>query len=153
MSDRLLLCPPTRSAKVRGQDPKGSGWWGASRDGGARRHEGLDWLAEPGEDVLWPCEGVLLNLGYAYDGNYHYRIIDVDAGPALVRLYYATTDLELGSRGGRGEVIGTCQDISARYGGGSGGMLNHVHMAVILKGLHTGTSRDVAVNPWLFLVI
>jgi murein DD-endopeptidase MepM/ murein hydrolase activator NlpD len=54
---------------MREHDAYGEGEFGASRDGGARRHEGVDYDATPGQAVVAPISGFVSKIGYAYAGD------------------------------------------------------------------------------------
>src|SRR5690606_26576081 len=53
---------PTGQAP-RIHDSYGSGAFGASRDGGSRHHEGVDYTAQAGQDVRAPISGFVTKIG------------------------------------------------------------------------------------------
>ncbi len=56
----LIIRPPVNPWRgTRGTDSWGSGVFGASRDGGARQHLGLDFIAVVGDDVCAPITGTV----------------------------------------------------------------------------------------------
>jgi len=67
---------PTHGA-VRGDDAFGSGHFGARRDGGKRKHEGVDYVVAPGAAVRAPIGGRVVKLGYAYRGVGGFRVVEI----------------------------------------------------------------------------
>jgi len=111
---------------VRGIDAFGSGDFGAGRDAGKRRHEGVDYVAEVGAAVRAPISGEVVRLGYAYRGAGGLRSVDIFNAETKVtaRLLYVAPSVEIGDVVVAGEEIGVAQDLSARYPG----ITNHVHV-------------------------
>ena len=116
---------PTHGA-MRGGDVFGSGDFGASRDGGKRRHEGVDYVIAPGAPVHSPIAGEVARLGYAYRGEGGYRIVEIVNSETKIkaRVLYVAPSVEVGDVVVAGEEIGTAQDLNARYPG----ITNHVHV-------------------------
>jgi len=112
---------------VRGDDVYGAGAFGASRGGGARRHRGADYIAEPGEIVRAPIAGVVQRIGFAYRGDERYRYVELSDASAqrAVRVLYVGPLVELGAVVRAGDPIGRAQDLSVRY---PRGITNHVHV-------------------------
>ena len=112
---------------LRGEDVYGAGAFGASRGGGARRHRGADYIAEPGEVVRAPIAGVVQRIGFAYRGDERYRYVELTSEDRTrdVRVLYVGPLVELGALVRAGEPIGRAQDLSARY---PRGITNHVHV-------------------------
>lgn len=111
---------------MREHDAYGEGEFGASRDGGARRHEGVDYDATPGQDVVAPISGFVSKIGYAYAGDTDLKFVEV-TNPALgyvARVFYVDPSVELGQAVRVGGVVGTAHSLQARY---PGGMTNHIH--------------------------
>ncbi len=69
-----VICPK------RTPDAFGSGDFGASRDGGARTHNGQDYSAVPGSTVLSPVAGKVMKLGYPYGDDLSYRYVEIKDG-------------------------------------------------------------------------
>ncbi len=59
-------CTPTDFGDVRGRDRFGRGDYGVSRDGGARIHEGADFITTPGQDIQAPIDDVVTRVVYPY---------------------------------------------------------------------------------------
>src|SRR4029079_5685517 len=53
---------PTGQA-MREHDGYGDGRFGASRDGGGREHEGVDYVADAGQEVRAPISGYVTRIG------------------------------------------------------------------------------------------
>jgi peptidoglycan LD-endopeptidase LytH len=116
---------PTHGA-VRDVDAFGSGHFGASRDGGKREHEGVDYVIAPGAVVHAPISGEVARLGYAYRGEGGYRVVEIVNSETKVkaRVLYVAPSVEVGDVVVAGQEIGTAQDLNARYPG----ITNHVHV-------------------------
>jgi len=111
---------------VRADDIFGSGEFGAIRDAGKRRHEGVDYVAAPGAVVHAPIAGEVSRLGYAYNGQGGYRVVEIvnSATKMKARVFYVSPSVEVGDVVAAGQEIGTAQDLSTRYPG----ITNHVHV-------------------------
>lgn len=142
--------PPTDYG-VRGTDPApwGSGAFGASRDGGARVHTGLDYLVPPGGNVYAVAGGVVVRIGLPYDPagpKGHYRLVEIASGPFLLRTLYVDPSVSEGTKVAVGELIGRAQDIARAYPNERGEftMSNHVHLDVRVRpeALAVGGSRS-----------
>ena len=128
----LTIAPP------RGRDAFGSGHFGAPR--GGRDHLGCDYACAVGTKVCSLTNGVVTKLGYAYSDDLSYRYVEVtDGGGYKHRYFYVSPMVLVNDRIYRTDVLGTAQDISARYDDNLRKMRNHVHYE-ILKG-------RVAVDP------
>ena len=62
---------------VRGEDSFGSGTFEASRDAGARKHHGVDFIAAPGAMVRAPIEGEVTRLGAVYRNSEQLRFVEI----------------------------------------------------------------------------
>lgn len=117
---------------AREHDAFGSGAFGASRDGGSRSHEGVDYVAVAGQDVDAPISGFVSRIGYAYPGDTHLRYVEI-TNPALdyaARAFYVAPTVELGQAVVLGQPIGKAESLQARYGG----ITDHVHLEIIKAG-------------------
>lgn len=116
---------PTHGA-VRAYDAFGSGQFGAIRDAGKRRHEGVDYVAAPGAEVHAPISGQIARLAYAYGGQGGYRVVEIVNPETKInaRVFYVAPTVEVGDVVVAGQVIGTAQDLNTRYPG----ITNHVHV-------------------------
>lgn len=119
---------PTGQAP-RDLDAYGSGHFGASRDGGARTHQGVDYIAEAGQAVLAPISGFVTKIGLAYAGDQQLRFVEID-NPALkvtARVFYVEPNVAVGQPVRLGTPVGLAQTLQARY---PGGITDHVHLEV-----------------------
>jgi len=115
---------------VRACDSFGCGGFGASRDGGSRRHMGTDFLATAGQDVLAPTSGTLtraVNRVYASDPRYTGFVLSGTSGFTMKGFYVATDPSLIGTHVTAGDVLGTAQDLGLKYPGIS----NHVHLQIM----------------------
>ncbi|MGA0607681.1 M23 family metallopeptidase [Phenylobacterium sp. VNQ135] len=116
----------------REHDAYGSGQFGASRDGGVRRHEGVDFIADAGQAVVAPISGYVTKIGYAYAGDGNLKFVEI-TNPALnleARAFYVDPDVEVGDTVHVGQPIGEAHTLQRKY---PGGMTNHVHLELVDK--------------------
>ena len=149
MPHKLQLFQPLIHG-VREADDFGMGHFGAPR--GRRIHKGIDYLAAAGERVMCPCDGVIRRIGQCYGNTPEYKLVEINAGPAWVRVLYVDPDVFVGDEVLAGDTLGYAQDIAARYGEG---MDNHVHLDVqltnsILVGNGRLPDEPIWVDPRLF---
>lgn len=114
----------------RGHDAYGDGEFGARRDGGARRHEGVDFEARAGQTVDAPISGFVTRIGYAYPGDMRLTFVEI-TNPALkyaARVFYVTPKVAVGQAVAVGQPIGAAHSLQAKY---PGGMTDHVHLEII----------------------
>jgi murein DD-endopeptidase MepM/ murein hydrolase activator NlpD len=117
--------------RERGHDPFGSGEFGASRDGGLRRHEGVDVEAIPGQVVEAPIAGYVSKIGYAYaDSDLRFVEITNRRTRFKARVFYVGPSVVPGERVSLGEKIGRAESLQARYAG----ITDHVHLEVMAPG-------------------
>ena len=119
----------------RGHDAYGEGEFGASRDGGQRRHEGVDFRADAGQAVEAPISGYVTKIGYAYPGDQTLKFVEI-TNPALhyaARVFYVDPQVEVGDAVAVGRLIGTASSLQRKY---PGGMTNHVHLEVVDRAKH-----------------
>lgn len=117
---------PTGQAP-RTEDAYGYGHFGASRDSGSRDHEGVDWKANPGQDVVAPISGYVTKIGQAYAGDADLKFVEI-TNPALgyvARVFYLNPSVQVGDSLRLGQAIGSAHSLQDKY---PGGMTDHVHM-------------------------
>jgi murein DD-endopeptidase MepM/ murein hydrolase activator NlpD len=114
-------------------DSAGKGHFGAPR--GTRKHQGYDLLATAGQDVHFNLDGYkVLKIGNAYANTAKYKSLHLQkASGDIVKLLYVKAAVKVGDIITPGELVGEAQDIAAKWGGG---MLNHIHVEVIINGEH-----------------
>ena len=116
---------------VRGCDSQGCGEFNARR--GSRLHQGTDYIAAPGQDVLAVNSGKITKIGYPYGDDLSYRYIQIDSADGYqIREFYVTPTegLSLGSSVSAGQVIGTAQSLQHRYPN----ITNHIHIEIRSNG-------------------
>lgn len=116
---------PTQS-RVRTHDAYGDGCFGASRDGGRRRHQGADYVAHVGDIVRAPIAGEVTQIGTAYGRNSGLRFVELRDPKTQVRarVFYISPNVRRGDFVIAGDEIGQAQDLQRRYSG----ITNHVHV-------------------------
>lgn len=92
---------------VAGKRSNIGSFWGASRDGGKRRHEGIDIFARKGTAVLALTDGVISYRGSTARGG---KVLWLNSNHHPWSAYYAHLDKQLVKEGQavrKGQVIGT----------------------------------------------
>jgi len=118
---------------IRGTDKFGCGAFGAPRDGGTRKHAGVDIVTVDGEPFLSLNEGTVNKLGYVYKGNFTFRYVEVrSANGELWRYFYVKPSVELGIKIHIGSKLGETQSLKFKYPG----ITPHVHFEIIKDGQH-----------------
>ena len=116
------------------EDAGGSGKFGASRDGGRRRHKGKDFINPVGGKVSSPVSGEITKIGFPYADDLSFRYVEItDEDNNKHRLFYVKPDADI-KRGGRvtkGDLVGKSQDVAKRYR--SLGVKNHIHYEILNK--------------------
>lgn len=122
---------------IRGTDSWGSGVFGASRDGGSRVHQGLDFVTVVGDAIHAPITGIVMGIGYAYEdanlGSISIRGKNEYDGWFVQLLYVMRiAGLGMASRVEVGDPIGQAQDVAgywrSKKPGHVGDMQNHLHL-------------------------
>lgn len=119
--------------EARAHDAYGEGEFGARRDGGSRRHEGVDFVAQAGQPVVAPISGYVSKIGYAYPGDQTLKFVEV-TNPALkyaARVFYVVPRVQVGDAIAMGSPIGAAHTLQQKY---PGGMTDHVHLEIIDRG-------------------
>ena len=126
--------------EARGHDAYGYGEFGTRRDGGARRHEGVDFVADAGQEVVAPISGFVTKIGYAYAGDQDLRFVEI-TNPALhrtARVFYVRPTVDVGDAVAVGRPIGRARTLQDKY---PAGMTDHVHLELMD---HVGRRFDAA---------
>ena len=107
-------------------DPKGSGWYRSKR--GKRLHAGLDFLCVPTQNVVAPISGTVTRKVIVYRGDSRWTGVEIVGPKGKVKLFYVKPRVGIiGAHVHEGDVIGTAQDISVKYGPE---MKPHVHLEI-----------------------
>lgn len=131
MSNRPLG-PILQKKMLLRKDSLGSGWFAASRSGGKRKHNGMDFVCEKGEPVLSPIDGKVTRGTQVYKDDKVYRGIVIQGSNGYeVKIFYMTMTVAPGESIQKGQVIGVCQAISEKY---SPKMKNHLHLELRIDG-------------------
>ncbi len=96
----------TLSFPVSGKSKIGS-FWGDKRDGGKRRHEGIDIFARKGTPVVALCDGIIVSSGNTPRGG---KTLWLQSARFPWKAYYAHLDqkkVRAGQVVKKGQVIGT----------------------------------------------
>lgn len=109
-------------------DAQGSGAYGASRSG--HIHEGVDLLVSPGQAIRAPFAGVITRVAYPYASDLRWKGVEIAGAGAWdgyrAKIFYMEPQPGIvGQSVSPGQMIGTAQNISSKYGGG---MLDHIHV-------------------------
>jgi murein DD-endopeptidase MepM/ murein hydrolase activator NlpD len=115
---------------LRKTDAYGCGEFGARRDGGTRRHEGVDFMADAHQQLVAPISGYVTKIGFAYPGDSNLKFVEI-TNPALhyaARVFYIDPQVELGQAVHVGQPIGEHHTLERKY---PGGMTDHVHLEII----------------------
>lgn len=120
-----------------GQGPRlhdafGYGEFGASRDGGSRHHEGVDYTAVADQAVAAPISGFVTKIGYAYGNDTSLKFVEI-TNPAIgyvARAFYVDPGVVVGDAVRLGQTIGTVASLQSHYPG----ITDHVHLEVMKAG-------------------
>ena len=119
------IADPTGKAP-RGEDAYGEGRFHARRDGGEREHEGVDYVATPGQAVEAPISGYVTHIGFAYPDDQALKYVEIE-NPALkltARVFYVDPDVAVGQTVEVGREIGHAHSLQRRYRS----ITDHVHL-------------------------
>jgi hypothetical protein len=114
----------------RGTDAYGEGAFHAPRDGGGRRHEGVDYVATAGQAVEAPISGYVTCVGFAYRDDQTLKFVEIE-NPALkltARVFYVDPEVAVGDSVAVGHEIGHAHTLQRRY---RGGITDHVHLELV----------------------
>ena len=130
MSSALVSILPVM--KIR-KDASGDGHYGASRSGGTRPHNGVDLLVTKGQQVFAPFSGTITKQAYPYADDRKYTGIHLTRqdGVKLKVFYMLPKTGIIGKSVNAGDIIGTAQAISEKYGPP---MLDHIHLEIWKNG-------------------
>lgn len=98
---------PSLGFPVSGNKAKTGSFWGASRGGGSRRHEGIDIFAPKRTPVVASADGVVTGVK---EGGLGGKVVWLKIPDKNITLYYAHLDKQLVKEGQeikKGEAIGT----------------------------------------------
>ena len=126
--------------ELRDHDAFGYGQFGARRDGGAREHEGADYIGGAGQDVVAPISGEVTRMGLAYAGaDLKYVEITNPATGYEARVFYVHPSVAIGDKVAVGATIGTLHSLQSRYPG----ITDHVHLEVMQRGVRFDAAKVI----------
>ena len=126
------IANPTGKAP-RGEDAYGEGRFHARRDGGEREHEGVDYVATPGQSVVAPISGYVSKIGFAYPDDQTLRYVEIE-NPALhltAKVFYVDPKVAVGDAVAVGHAMGAAHTLQHRY---PLGITDHVHLELAQRG-------------------
>ena len=114
---------------IRGCDQQGCGYFGAKRKG--HKHEGIDYITTPFQDVPIPFDCVFQRIAKPYaDDNTLTGVFCQGIGrykDYSFKMFYVTPNIsKLNRELKKGQIIGHAQDITNKYKG----ITNHIHLQV-----------------------
>lgn len=118
-----MISPTKKSIRI---DSEGNGNYGTSR--GLRRHNGVDYLCEVGQDIYAPFPMIITRVAYPKSGS-KLSGIAWERGRSRGKMFYFKPDESLiGKKVKAGQVVGTAQSVSVDYGLPK--MQDHIHFQV-----------------------
>ena len=113
------------TSSLRETDKHGSGYFGAPR--GKKAHRGIDYAAYPGNFVHSCISGEVTKLGYPYGDDLSFKYVQVTDSKGLAyRFFYVEPSVRVGDLITEDDIIGTVQDLTARYEG----ITPHIHIEI-----------------------
>lgn len=105
-------------------DSKGLGHHGAPR--GHRKHDGVDLMCTPGQDILMPVAGIIARVSMPYKDDERWLGALIVNPRIEIKMWYFVPNL-LGMELKAGSVIGTAQNIGEKYEG----VTPHIHLRIV----------------------
>lgn len=120
------------------KDSGGDGNFQTSRTNEKGVHQGVDLSVTVGQPIYAPFDGLIVRkaIPYANDNRYSGLLLSGDFGQE-VKIFYINA-LKIGERVNRGELIGTAQNISAKY---TSNVTNHIHIEYRQDGILTDPTK------------
>ena len=109
--------------KIR-NDSKGLGHHGAPR--GHRKHNGVDLICIPGQDILMPVDGLIARVSMPYKNDDRWLGVYIISSRIEIKMWYFVPNL-LGMELKAGSVIGAAQNIGEKYEG----VTPHIHLRIV----------------------
>lgn len=135
-----IVTRPSLSFPVKGKDGRAiQSFWGAERDAGVRKHEGVDIFAPRGTPVLAGTKGTVTRVSTTPIGGKVVWLSDINQGQ---NLYYAHLDTQLvqpGQQVNIGDTLGLIGNT-----GNARGTVPHLHFGIYAFG-------QGAVDPFPFI--
>ena len=111
---------------IRGCDSQGCGHFGASR--GTRKHNGIDLVCIPGDEIQSPVNGRVTKIGWPYadKDKRHIRYAQVECSDYSFRIFYIKPMVEVGQLVSTNSVLGFSQELGGLYPG----ITEHCHFEI-----------------------
>ncbi|MBK9497796.1 MAG: hypothetical protein IPO06_00180 [Leptospiraceae bacterium] len=126
MKQVKLISPTGKS--VRLMDSFGSGLFNAPR--GNDKHNGIDFVCEPGQVIVSPVDGFVIRQAFPYSDKDFTGVLLGNDSLSLKMFYFIPDKKVLGSRVKQGDRLGIAQDISKRYSSKDRKMIPHIHLQI-----------------------
>jgi hypothetical protein len=109
-------------------DHFGSGLFNAPR--GKVKHNGVDFICEPGQVVVSPIDGTVIRKAFPY-ANKEYAGVLLENDFLSLKMFYFLPDKKiLGLKVKQGDRLGIAQDISKLYNSKAQKMIPHIHLQI-----------------------
>lgn len=138
MSTQKAFAKITNNFTFRGSDNYGSGTFGAPRDNGTRKHQGVDVITVPGQDIVSPIAGTVTRFPFPYGDDLRFTGIEIKNDAYTVKIFYVTPTVKIGTKVNKGTKIAVAQDLKSKY---PNGITNHAHFEV------RDTKTNELINP------
>ena len=130
-----------KTLKPRGIDDWGDGSFGAPRGKDKNKnpkfHKGIDYCADPGDEILAPIAGAVTKLGYPYTpkqgDKITYRYVEItDYAGRRHRIFYIDPTVGIEQHINLNTIIGISQDIAGKFHHkDKKPMINHIHYEIL----------------------
>lgn len=128
--EETFFFPPVDNSQIR-SDSWGGGHFGDSRDGGKRRHNGLDLIVQKGQAVYCPIDCYVTRNTTVYPSDPDWKGIVLrginEYEGIEVKIFYMESVVMKNDFIPKGQLIGFAQAISERY---SPEMIDHIHLEI-----------------------
>ena len=134
ISEDIIFYPPlgTTIFDIRNDNPGGFGNFGASRDQGARLHNGVDYSTNVGQSVFAPISG-RLEFTKATETSKLPGVKIIGTGKyanITVYIFYAQTIVGYGATVEAGDLVAKARALDKSQGGDYTGLTDHIHFKV-----------------------
>ncbi|MEH6704720.1 MAG: hypothetical protein V7691_07980 [Galbibacter orientalis] len=123
---------PNSDGLIRKCDASGCGHFGANRIG--HKHNGVDFVVIPNQNIYAPFPCIINRYGYPYSGDLNYRLIEIIGTGAYqayrAKIMYINEVLPVKSRLDKGDALCTADDITKKY---DTPMTPHVHFELYIN--------------------
>lgn len=120
------------SQKTRVRDSYGSGQYGASRDSGTRKHNGIDIIVNPDEKIFCPIKGAIISETMPYRKDPSYKGVVIKGIESWIgyeiKIFYMVGLFS--GVANESQEIGFAQNLTIKYPG----ITNHIHLEVKFQG-------------------